>query len=116
MFMARLVVSLAASAALLAPWGAQAQLKPLTQQQERMKSCNAEASGKQMKGEERQAFMSRCLKGEAGGKELTAQQQKMVTCNRTAGDRKLKGNERRAFMSDCLSAKKDNGRSAATGR
>ena len=32
-----------------------------TAQQERMKSCNAQASKKEMKGDERKAFMSKCL-------------------------------------------------------
>ncbi|HET9272908.1 MAG TPA: PsiF family protein [Methyloceanibacter sp.] len=34
----------------------------LTAQQERMKSCNAQASKKELKGDERKAFMSKCLK------------------------------------------------------
>ena len=32
-------------------------------QQEKMKSCNHEASAKALKGEDRQKFMSTCLKG-----------------------------------------------------
>jgi len=36
--------------------------KQPTAQQERMKSCNAQASKKGMKGDERKAFMSKCLK------------------------------------------------------
>jgi len=31
-------------------------------QQSRMKTCNAEAKAKSLKGEERKAFMSQCLK------------------------------------------------------
>jgi hypothetical protein len=80
---------------------AQAQDKKLTPQQERMKSCNAEASGKSLKGDERKAFMSRCLKGEP---ELTAQQEKMKTCNQRASGQALKGDDRKAFMSKCLRA------------
>ncbi|HWV90625.1 MAG TPA: PsiF family protein [Burkholderiales bacterium] len=34
-----------------------------TAQQQKMKSCNAQASKKDMKGDERKAFMSDCLKG-----------------------------------------------------
>ena len=34
-----------------------------TTQQEKMKSCNAEAKTKALKGDERKAFMSSCLKG-----------------------------------------------------
>ena len=36
--------------------------KPATQQ-EKMKTCNADASAKGLKGDERKAFMSTCLKG-----------------------------------------------------
>ena len=43
-----------------------AQDKPsATPQQERMKSCNAQAGKEGLKGEERKAFMSSCLKGGA---------------------------------------------------
>ena len=76
-------------------------------QQQRMKSCNAQASKKDLKGDERQAFMSDCLKADSAkkkgeGKELTAQQKKMKSCNAQAGKKQLKGDERKAFMSDCL--------------
>ena len=37
--------------------------RELTAQQERMKSCNREARDKELKGEDRQHFMSQCLKG-----------------------------------------------------
>ena len=108
-------IALLLACALSTPWIAQGQERPLTTQQERMKSCNAQASGKGMKGEERRSFMSGCLKGD-GDRQLTAQQQKMVTCNRTASDRQLKGDDRRAFMKDCLSAKRENSPSSAAGR
>jgi hypothetical protein len=73
-----------------------------TAQQERMKSCNAQAGQKELKGEERKAFMSRCLSGDsaAGG---TAQQRKMTACNAQASKKELKGEQRRQFMSECLS-------------
>ena len=32
-------------------------------QQEKMKTCNAEAGKKELKGDERKKFMSECLKG-----------------------------------------------------
>ena len=44
--------------------------KPLTTQQLRMKNCNAEAREQSLKGDDRKAFMSTCLKG--GSKELAA--------------------------------------------
>lgn len=35
---------------------------PLSEQQNKMKSCNADAAKKELKGDERKAFMSSCLK------------------------------------------------------
>ena len=37
--------------------------RPRTPQQEKMKTCNAEAKLKDLHGDERRAFMSTCLKG-----------------------------------------------------
>lgn len=75
-----------------------------TAQQERMKTCNAQASKKDMKGEERKAFMSKCLSADGGkaSAKQTAQQEKMKSCNAQASKKALKGDERKAFMSDCL--------------
>jgi hypothetical protein len=72
-------------------------------QQERMKDCNAKAIDK--KGEDRQKFMSSCLKGESAGAsdKQKAQQQKMKDCNKQAGDKKMQGDARKTFMSSCLS-------------
>src|SRR5258705_5576497 len=55
--------------------------KKLTPQQEKMKSCNAEAGDK--KGDERKAFMSTCLKAGAPAAPMT-QQDKMKKCNADA--------------------------------
>ncbi|MBK4998624.1 phosphate starvation-inducible protein PsiF [Pseudomonas sp. S31] len=68
-----------------------------TAQQQKMKTCNAEATEQTLKGDERKAFMSKCLK--------TTQQEKMKTCNADATTKALKGDERKAFMSDCLKKK-----------
>jgi hypothetical protein len=38
--------------------------KALNPQQEKMKTCNAQASQKGLKGDERKTFMSKCLSGE----------------------------------------------------
>jgi len=74
--------------------------------QQKMKDCNAEASSKTLKGEERQAFMKSCLSAKAPEpmKKATPQQEKMKACNKEAGDKQLKGDERKKFMSSCLSA------------
>ena len=72
-----------------------------TAQQAKMTSCNADASAKALKGDERKAFMSTCLKKSAPA----TQQEKMKTCNADASTKALKGDERKAFMSDCLKKK-----------
>ena len=69
-------------------------------QQEKMKTCNADATAKSLKGDERKAFMSTCLKAKPA-----TQQEKMKTCNADASAKALKGDERKAFMSDCLKKK-----------
>ncbi|AIS15243.1 phosphate starvation-inducible protein PsiF [Pseudomonas chlororaphis subsp. aurantiaca] len=73
-------------------------------QQEKMKSCNAEATTKALKGDERKAFMSTCLKKAAPAAVAApaTQQEKMKTCNADATTKALKGDERKAFMSTCL--------------
>ncbi|MEO6927899.1 MAG: PsiF family protein, partial [Casimicrobiaceae bacterium] len=67
--------------------------KPMTAQQERMKSCNAKAVDK--KGDDRKAFMKSCLSGEE-----QAAKSKMSTCNTQA--KGMKGDEHKKFMSDCM--------------
>lgn len=77
-----------------------------TPQQEKMKTCNADAATKKLDGEDRKKFMSECLSAKAEGKpakELTPQQQKMKTCNAEAKKDQLKGDARKKFMSECLS-------------
>ncbi len=99
-------------------------------QQEKMKGCNDEAKG--MKGDERKAFMSKCLKkdyvlkGESAVKEEAkpvaksepagkaaapaaeakaapvGQQDKMKNCNADAKSKELKGDARKEFMKTCL--------------
>lgn len=73
-----------------------------TAQQNKMTTCNADASAKSLKGDERKAFMSTCLKAAPAA---TSQQDKMKTCNATASTQALKGDARKTFMSDCLKKK-----------
>jgi hypothetical protein len=76
-----------------------AEKKEMTEQQKRMGECNTEAKGKKFaNNDERQAFMSACLKGE---KPMT-QQERMGYCNKEAGAKNLKGDDRQKFMSSCL--------------
>lgn len=74
-----------------------------TAQQNKMTSCNADASAKTLKGDERKAFMSKCLKATPAA--ATTPQERMKSCNATASTQALKGDARKAFMSDCLKKK-----------
>ena len=74
-----------------------------TAQQNKMTTCNADASAKSLKGDERKTFMSSCLK--ASPAPAATQQDKMKTCNATASTQALKGDARKTFMSDCLKKK-----------
>ncbi|MDO8811743.1 MAG: PsiF family protein [Gallionella sp.] len=92
---------------------------------EKMKGCSKEATG--MKGDERKAFMKKCLSKDymlkadaapavadkkadrAETKPVASaaaapvkQQGKMKHCNEEAKSKALKGGERKAFMSSCL--------------
>ncbi|MFT4242886.1 MAG: PsiF family protein [Acidovorax sp.] len=69
--------------------------KAPTAQQTKMKTCNAEASGK--KGDERKAFMKECL-----STKKATQQDKMKSCNAEAKTKDLKGDARKGFMKECL--------------
>lgn len=76
-------------------------------QQGRMKDCAAKAGDR--KGDDRNKFMSSCLKGgDAGMKSDTAtkkpaQQTRMGDCNKEAKEKNLKADERKKFMKECLS-------------
>lgn len=79
---------------------------------EKMKGCSKEATG--MKGDERKAFMKKCLSKDyvlksdapAGAPAAAAapstQQDKMKKCNVDAKAKGLMGDERKKFMSTCL--------------
>lgn len=75
-------------------------------QQDKMKTCNADAAKKTLTGDARKAFMKDCLstKNEAT---TSSQQDKMKMCNADAGKKELKGEERKTFMKNCLSSKHD---------
>lgn len=87
-------------------------------QQDKMKSCNAQAGKEKLKGDARKGFMSGCLKSDKGAMATApvaastaapmasggkmSQQDKMKTCNAAVKSKGLKGTERKAFMSTCL--------------
>ena len=74
-----------------------------TAQQDKMQACNANASNKGLKGDDRKAFMSSCLTSKpaaADAKAMTPQQEKMKKCNADASGKT--GDARKTFMSACL--------------
>jgi hypothetical protein len=79
--------------------------KAMTPQQQRMTSCNQQATSQTLKGDARKTYMSNCLKNGSSApveKSLTPQQQKMKSCNAEAGKQTLTGDARKTFMSHCL--------------
>jgi len=73
-------------------------------QQDKMKTCNADAKAKALVGDARKTFMKDCLSAKPAAAGNT-QQNKMKTCNADPKAKTLKGDERKAFMKSCLSAK-----------
>ena len=83
--------------------GTAAAAKPANSQQEKMRTCNADAKTKGLKGDDRKAYMKTCLSDQpAAPAKTNSQQEKMKTCNADAKTKALKGAERKAFMKDCL--------------
>lgn len=76
-------------------------------QQEKMKTCNATAKEKALKGAERKQFMKECLSAKHPDQKSaqSAQRDRMTACNKDAGTKGLKGDERKQFMSECLKGK-----------
>ena len=73
-------------------------------QQDKMKTCNAQAKEQSLSGAARKSFMKTCLSNQAAAEasKLTPQQQKMKQCNADARTQKLTGADRKTFMSTCL--------------
>ena len=77
--------------------------KKLTPQQEKMKTCNAQAKTQSLSGDARKSFMKTCLSAQpAAEPKLNSQQQKMKQCNADAKAKGLTGADRKTFMSTCL--------------
>jgi hypothetical protein len=96
---------LMAIGAALAILAAQAPLADENSQQMKMTSCNADATSKGLKGDDRSAFMKTCLSHSSttSSAKTNSQQEKMKTCNADASKKGLKGDDRSAFMKTCLS-------------
>jgi len=95
------MLALGTALSLVAGEAAFAQATP-NSQQEKMKTCNADATSKGLKGDDRKAFMKTCLSAPAA--KSNSQQEKMKTCNADATSKGLKGDDRKAFMKSCLSS------------
>jgi len=103
LMVAGLALAFAASTAFAAPQATSSSAPAKNAQQQRMTDCNKQATGKT--GDERKAFMSSCLKGEAPAAAAPAkqtQQEKMKACNADPQAKSLKGDARKQFMSTCL--------------
>ncbi|GAB7128410.1 PsiF family protein [Silvimonas sp. JCM 19000] len=82
------------------------QVMAANSQQDKMKTCNADAKTKNLSGDARKSFMSTCLKADSAAASAPAtQQDKMKVCNQNASAQALKGDARKTFMSDCLKKK-----------
>ena len=93
------ITMLAATGVLLLAMSAQAQ----NTQQDKMKTCNAQAKTQSLSGDDRKSFMKTCLSTQpAASPKLNSQQQKMKQCNADAKTQKLTGADRKTFMSTCL--------------
>jgi hypothetical protein len=75
-------------------------------QQDKMKSCNAEAKEKALKGDERSVFMSGCLSaGKEPDSEATAAlKERRKLCRAEAKEKSLTGDVRKSFISECVKA------------
>jgi hypothetical protein len=65
-------------------------------QQQRMTTCNAEASQRNLDGSARQGYMSACLSGKMNQTTL------MKVCNGQATQDKLSSEARKAYLGTCL--------------
>jgi BarA-like signal transduction histidine kinase len=65
-------------------------------QQQRMTSCNANASQRNLKGDARQSYMSSCLSGNMSQTTL------MKVCNAEATQEKMTSDDRKAYLATCL--------------
>lgn len=74
-------------------------------QQDKMKTCNAQATSRALKGDERRTYMQSCLRAAPTAVPPATPQQRMKSCNVQANARALKGDDRKQFMSTCLKAR-----------
>jgi hypothetical protein len=74
-------------------------------QQDKMTTCNADATSKHLSGDDRKAYMKTCLSSApTASTKSNSQQEKMKSCNADATTKGLKGDDRQAYMKTCLSS------------
>ncbi len=91
--MKRIAILLACTAI---AFGAQA-----TPQQDKMKSCNAEAKTNGKTGDDRKAFMKECLSGGAAAAPAAAAPS-TAACDKSAADKKLHGAAAKSHIKKCM--------------
>jgi hypothetical protein len=97
--MLRLAFALCAVALVAAPTQAQPAKQPSpaqAAQQQRMTTCNSQASQRNLKGDARQSYMSSCLSGNMSQTTL------MKVCNAEATQDKMSSDDRKAYLATCL--------------
>lgn len=102
--MKKLVAALIATALALGAQSALAASEAQKAQQEKMKSCNAEAKGKDLKGPERKDFMKSCLGGGQGAAKPEGMPAANAQCEEKAvgkNGKPLAGAAKGAFMKRC---------------
>jgi len=90
-------LSLAAAAAILGIWAGEPSFAA-TAQQDKMKTCNADAGAKKLSGHARKSFMSQCLSASSA---MPAADGKSDICNAQADAKKLAGAARTSFVKKC---------------
>ncbi|MBS0324016.1 MAG: phosphate starvation-inducible protein PsiF [Proteobacteria bacterium] len=88
--------------------GAQAASEAQKAQQEKMKSCNAEAKSKTLKGAERKTFMKGCLSGATSAAKPA--EAKAPGCADQAKEKKLAGAAQASFVKKCEADAKAGGK------
>lgn len=68
-------------------------------QQNKMSVCSKDAKAKGLKGDERKAYMSTCLKSDSTTK--NARKEKLKVCNDDAKAKGLRGAARKEFIKEC---------------
>ena len=93
-----------AQAAPAAPASTATAAAPANSQQTKMKTCNADATSKGLKGDDRKSYMKTCLSDQpaTAATPANSQQEKMKTCNADATSKGLKGDDRKSYMKTCL--------------